>query len=152
MQPAQSQNQGKGGATGLSVNASMSMNNAHIMLNMAAGAPGGTAQATATSSQLAQHKVGPYKNVGASGPLQGGSANRRKQRLVSAIPQTAEGKQPRHARGAAVAQSLIHDGNEGLTVPTGRLPLKAHDGTASHAPATSADLSHLSANLQGKPG
>ena len=39
-----------------------------------------------------------------------------------------------------------------LTVPTGRLPLKAHDGTASHAPATSADLSHLSANLQGKPG
>jgi len=78
VQPAQSQNQGKGGAAGLSVNASMSMNNAHMMLNMAAGAPGATGQATANSSQLAQHKAGPYKNFGASGPLQGGSANRRK--------------------------------------------------------------------------
>lgn len=61
---------------------------------------------------------------------------------MSAIPQTAEGRQARHTRGATVAQSLVFgEGQDRLGVPTGRLPLKAQEGLVSHAPTTSADLS-----------
>lgn len=90
-------------------------------------------------SQLSQHKM----SAAVKGSLQVNSATRRKQRLVSAIPQTQEGRQARHARGATVTQSLVYDGQDRLGVPTGRLPLKTQDGVSVHAPATSADLSHM---------
>lgn len=59
------------------------------------------------------------------------SSNRRKQRLVSAIPQTAEGRQARHSRGTTVAQSMVYGDPQDrmqFGVPSVRLPLKQQDG------------------------